>query len=168
MFKSTTAEHNAAEQARHMGAVRNGLATPVHRGEPTGVMFDRFITTVGRTAEDFDQQASEVRKRSISMAKETLANSMDFAHRALNLRQPHELTKQGARGKHCSRGASDGKVRIARIEGSLAHGIGSRLMPDPKNCCAATIFGYGIAVITREKSASVLSSHVGCDPSSRS
>src|SRR3984893_19214259 len=42
----------------------------------TGAMFDRFITTIGRTAEDFDQKASELRGGSISMAKETLANSM--------------------------------------------------------------------------------------------
>ena len=33
MFQSTTAEQNA-EQARAHGAVRNGLATPVHGGEP--------------------------------------------------------------------------------------------------------------------------------------
>jgi hypothetical protein len=57
----------------------------VGAGEPEskrGQCSTAFITTIGRTAEDFDQKASELIGRSISMAKETLANSMDFAHRA--------------------------------------------------------------------------------------
>ena len=57
----------------------------------TGAMFDRFITTIRRTADTFDQQVSEVRERSISMAIETLTNSRDFAHRAINVREPQEL-----------------------------------------------------------------------------
>jgi hypothetical protein len=92
MFKSTTAEQNA-ELARHMAQFGMDWLHQFTEESlnQTGVMFDRFITTLGRAAEDFDQQASEVRERSISMAKETLANSMDFAHRALNVRQPQEL-----------------------------------------------------------------------------
>jgi phasin family protein len=56
-----------------------------------GAMFERFMTTIGRAAEGFDQQATELRQRSMSMARETLANSMDFARRAINVRDPQEL-----------------------------------------------------------------------------
>ncbi len=91
MFKSTN-ERNA-EQATQMARfgidwIRQLTEESLNQ---TGAMFDRFITTFGRTAEDFDQQASELRERSMSMARETLTNSMDFAHRAINAREPQEL-----------------------------------------------------------------------------
>jgi hypothetical protein len=57
----------------------------------TAAMFDRFVDTVRTTADNFDQQASALRERSLSMAKETFTNSMDFAHRAINAREPQEL-----------------------------------------------------------------------------
>ena len=57
----------------------------------TRAIFDGFLTTARKTADRFDQQAAEVRERSMSMATDTLSNSMDFAHRALKVRQPQDL-----------------------------------------------------------------------------
>jgi phasin family protein len=57
----------------------------------TRAIFDGFLTTARKTADSFDQQAAEVRERSMSMATDTLSNSMDFAHRALKVRQPQDL-----------------------------------------------------------------------------
>ena len=57
----------------------------------TRAIFDGFLTTARKTADSFDQQAAEVRERSMSMATDTLSNSMNFAHRALNVRQPQDL-----------------------------------------------------------------------------
>jgi hypothetical protein len=90
MFKSTEKNAEQATQMAQFGMdwIRQFTEESLNQ---TGAMFDRFITTVGRTAENFDQQASELRGRSISMAKETLTNSMDFAHRAVNAREPQEL-----------------------------------------------------------------------------
>ena len=57
----------------------------------TRAIFDGFLTAARKTADSFDQQAAEVRERSMSMATDTLSNSMDFAHRALKVRQPQDL-----------------------------------------------------------------------------
>jgi phasin family protein len=57
----------------------------------TRAIFDGFLTTARKTADSFDQQAAEVRERSMSMAADTLSNSMDFVHRALKVRQPQDL-----------------------------------------------------------------------------
>ena len=48
----------------------------------TRAIFDGFLTTARKTADSFDQQAAEVRDRSMSLATDPLSHSMDFAHRA--------------------------------------------------------------------------------------
>jgi hypothetical protein len=92
MLKSTLSEQNL-EQARWAANLGiDWMRQLTEEGlNQTGAMFDRFINTVRRTADNFDQHAAEVRERSISMATQTLTNSMDFARRAINVREPQEL-----------------------------------------------------------------------------
>src|SRR3954462_3980126 len=44
-------------------------------------LFEGILTTTRKTVENIDQQASEIRERSMSLAAETLSNTFDFAPR---------------------------------------------------------------------------------------
>ena len=92
MLRSTMPEQNAerAKQAANYGMdwMRQLMEESLNQ---TRAIFDGFLTTARKTADSFDQQAAEVRERSMSMATDTLSNSMDFAHRALKVRQPQDL-----------------------------------------------------------------------------
>jgi hypothetical protein len=92
MLKSTIPEQNAerAKQAANYGMdwMRQFMEESLNQ---TRAIFDRFFSTARKTANSFDQQAAEVRERSMSMATDTLSNSMDFAQRALKVRQPQDL-----------------------------------------------------------------------------
>jgi phasin family protein len=92
MLKSIMPEQNAerAKQAANYGMdwMRSLMEESLNQ---TRAIFDGFLTTARKTADSFDQQAAEVRERSMCMATDTLSNSMDFAHRALKVRQPQDL-----------------------------------------------------------------------------
>jgi phasin family protein len=92
MVKSTIHKQNT-EEARQMANIGIDWARHVTEEsiEQTASMLDRGITTIGRAADFFDKQASAVRDRSLLLAKETIANSMEFAHRAMHVRDPQEL-----------------------------------------------------------------------------
>jgi hypothetical protein len=59
----------------------------------TEAMVEGFLATAQRTGDDFDKQASEVRQRSMSLASETLSNTMNFAHKVMRAREPLELVQ---------------------------------------------------------------------------
>jgi phasin family protein len=92
MLKSTISEQNAerGKQAGNYGMdwMRQFMDESLNQ---TRAIFDGFLSNARKTANSFDQQAAEVRERSMSMATDTLSNSMDFAHRALKVRQPQDL-----------------------------------------------------------------------------
>jgi hypothetical protein len=52
-----------------------------------------FLSAALRTADSFDQQASEVRHRLMTLATEALANAFDFAHKATQVRDPQQLVQ---------------------------------------------------------------------------
>jgi hypothetical protein len=54
-------------------------------------MFDGFLTTARKTADSLDQQASEIRERSMAFTEEALSNTFDFAHKAIQAKEPNEL-----------------------------------------------------------------------------
>ena len=54
-------------------------------------LFEGILTTTRKTAENIDQQAREIRERSMSLAAETLSNTFDFAHKIVHAREPQEL-----------------------------------------------------------------------------
>jgi hypothetical protein len=94
MLKSSSAAQNAerAKQAANYGMAWMRQFMEESLNQTRGI-FDGFLTTARKTADSFDQQAAEVGERSMSMsmATDTLSNSTDFAHRALNVRQPQDL-----------------------------------------------------------------------------
>jgi hypothetical protein len=51
-----------------------------------------YLTTL-KTADNFASQAAEIRERSISLAHETLANTFDFANRAVRVKEPREVLR---------------------------------------------------------------------------
>lgn len=55
--------------------------------------FEGMLSTVQKTADTFDQQSSDLRERSLSLAAETLSNSFEFAHRIVRVRDPQELVQ---------------------------------------------------------------------------
>ena len=59
--------------------------------DQTAAMFEGFLTTARKTADSLDHQASEVRERSMSLATQTLSNTVTFAHKVIRAREPHEL-----------------------------------------------------------------------------
>src|SRR5262249_8402669 len=54
-------------------------------------VFDGFRTPARTSGDTIDQQASDVRERSLALATETLSNSFDFAQRLLHVREPQEV-----------------------------------------------------------------------------
>ena len=94
MVKSpTTVPEQSAERA--MQAANYGMDWMRQLMEQslnqTGAMLEGFLTNARRTADSFDRQASEARERSMSLATETLSNTMTFAHKVLRAREPQEL-----------------------------------------------------------------------------
>jgi phasin family protein len=57
------------------------------------VMFEGFLSTARKTADSFDQQASQVRERSMTLATEAVSNAFDFAHKAIRAKDPQELVQ---------------------------------------------------------------------------
>ena len=54
-------------------------------------LFEGILTTTRKTVENIDQQAREIRERSMSLAAETLSTTFDFAHNIVHAREPQEL-----------------------------------------------------------------------------
>jgi hypothetical protein len=54
-------------------------------------LFEGILTMTRKTVENIDQQACEIRERSMSLAAETLSNTFDFAHNIVHAREPQEL-----------------------------------------------------------------------------
>jgi hypothetical protein len=54
---------------------------------------DGFLTITRKSAEGMDHQASVICKSSMSFAEETLANTFDFAHKLVRMREPQELAQ---------------------------------------------------------------------------
>jgi hypothetical protein len=55
--------------------------------------FDGYFATTLKTADNIANQAAEIRERSISLANETLANTFDFANKAVRVKEPQEALR---------------------------------------------------------------------------
>lgn len=55
------------------------------------VIFESLLATAHSSAGTIDQQASEIRERSLTLASQSLSNGFDFAHRILRARDPQEV-----------------------------------------------------------------------------
>src|SRR6202022_2420228 len=107
MLKSTMGQQNAegATQAANYGMDWIRQLMEESRNQ-TRAIFDGFLTTARKTTDSFDQQAAELRERSMSIATDTLSHSMDFAHRALKVRQPQDLLQLQPNSRACRRRGS--------------------------------------------------------------
>ena len=54
-------------------------------------LFEGFLTTARNAVDNIDQQASEIRERSMLLAAETASNTFNFAHKVIRMREPQEL-----------------------------------------------------------------------------
>jgi hypothetical protein len=59
----------------------------------TRTVFEGFLTAARKAVEGIDQQACEIRDRSMSLAAETVSNSFDFAHKVIRASEPQELVE---------------------------------------------------------------------------
>jgi len=55
--------------------------------------FDGFLSATQRSLASFDQQASDIRQKTISLAARTIANSFDYTQRMLRARSAEELVQ---------------------------------------------------------------------------
>jgi len=54
---------------------------------------DGYIATTRRTADTVNNQAAEIRERSLSLANEALSNTFEFANRVMHVRDPQEIVR---------------------------------------------------------------------------
>jgi hypothetical protein len=52
-----------------------------------------LLTMTRKAVDDMDHQAAVIREHSISLMEETLANTFDFAHKLVHMREPQELAQ---------------------------------------------------------------------------
>ena len=62
-----------------------------HGLEQNRVALEGFLTAARSSVDTMDQQASELRERSLTMAAETVNNSFDFAHQLLRAKEPQQV-----------------------------------------------------------------------------
>jgi uncharacterized protein YjbJ (UPF0337 family) len=55
--------------------------------------FDGFLSATQRTMATFDQQAADIRQKTVSLAARTIANSFEFTQRMLRARSAEELVQ---------------------------------------------------------------------------
>ena len=54
---------------------------------------DGYIATTRRTADTVNNQAAEIRERSLSHANEALSNTFEFANRVMHVKDPQEIVR---------------------------------------------------------------------------
>jgi len=54
---------------------------------------DGYIATTRRTADTMNNQAAEIRERSLSLANEALSNTFEFANRIMHVKDPQEIVR---------------------------------------------------------------------------
>jgi|SRR6516162_667844 len=54
---------------------------------------DGYIATTRRTADTMNNQAAEIRERSLSLANEALSNTFEFANRVMHVKDPQEIVR---------------------------------------------------------------------------
>src|SRR5258708_12111149 len=98
MAKAQRAGDLAEQSTEH--AIREGLdgfdwmRTVAEQGlNLSKAAFEGYLATTLKTADIIANQAAEIRERSISLANETLANTFDFANKAVHVKEPEEALR---------------------------------------------------------------------------
>ena len=91
MAKGTTtdfSEQNTKSAMQVMDWMRDMTEQSLNQSKSA---LEGFFTTARKASEDIDEQASELRKRSLLLAQETLSNTFNFAHKIVHARKPQDL-----------------------------------------------------------------------------
>jgi len=89
---TTVPEQNAERAIQAAGQGMDWMRQLMEQSlDHTAAMLEGFLANARMTADSFDKQASEARERSMSLAKETLANTMTLAHKVVRAREPQEF-----------------------------------------------------------------------------
>lgn len=98
MAKARTTTHDitdAAERAMDMG--NEGMEWFRMMAEQSlnlsKAALDGYIATTRRTADTMNNQAAEIRERSLSLANEALSNTFEFANRIMHVKDPQEIVR---------------------------------------------------------------------------
>jgi len=98
MAKARTTTHDitdAAERAMDMG--NEGMEWFRMMAEQSlnlsKAALDGYIATTRRTADTMNNQAAEIRERSLSLANEALSNTFEFANRVMHVKDPQEIVR---------------------------------------------------------------------------
>ena len=98
MAKARTTTHDitdAAERAMDIG--NEGLEWFRMMAEQSlnlsKAALDGYIATTRRTADTMNNQAAEIRERSLSLANEALSNTFEFANRVMHVKDPQEIVR---------------------------------------------------------------------------
>jgi len=98
MAKARTTSHDitdAAERAMDMG--NEGMEWFRMMAEQSlnlsKAALDGYIATTRRTADTVNNQAAEIRERSLSLANEALSNTFEFANRVMHVKDPQEIVR---------------------------------------------------------------------------
>jgi hypothetical protein len=89
--------------------------------EQSRSVLDGFLVTTSNAVAGIDQQASEIRGRSMSLAQETLSNTFDFAHKLVHARQMSDLLN--LQSEFFSRQAQVVAAQSKEIGESTARGV---------------------------------------------
>ena len=98
MAKARTTTHDitdAAERAMDMG--NEGMEWFRMMAEQSlnlsKAALEGYIATTRRTADTVNNQAAEIRERSLSLANEALSNTFEFANRVMHVKDPQEIVR---------------------------------------------------------------------------
>jgi hypothetical protein len=82
--------------------------------------FEGYLATTLKTADTFANQAAEIREQSISLANEALANTFDFANKAVHVKEPRETLR--LQGEFLSRQVQTLADKTSELGQIIAHG----------------------------------------------
>ena len=98
MAKARTTTHDitdAAERAMDIG--NEGMEWFRKMAEQSlnlsKAALEGYIATTRRTADTVNNQAAEIRERSLSLANEALSNTFEFANRVMHVKDPQEIVR---------------------------------------------------------------------------
>lgn len=136
MAKGTTtdfSEENTESAMQVMDWMRDLTEQSLNQSKSA---LEEFFTTARKASEDIDEQASELRKRSLLLAQETLSNTFNFAHKIVRICSSFRASLSAGRRRSLrNKAKSWGRPRceeLKRSEGRLIRGWRKHLEESPK------------------------------------
>jgi hypothetical protein len=90
--------------------------------------FEGLLTVARKAVREVDQQTAAICEHSISLAEETLANTFDFAHKLVRMKEPQELVQL----------QSEFVSRQAQLLGDQTKELGQRMVKGVQDTAKAT------------------------------